>query len=98
MTATIDTPRVETHGTRELPAETGLESFTYDDKVVRAFLMFTYIWGVVAFLVGIYVAVELVWPAVSLGLNSCHTRYPSASDKWVLFGFRSLSICWLSSL
>ena len=52
MTATIDTPRVETRVIREVPAETGLESFSYDDKVVRAFLMFTYIWGVVAFLVG----------------------------------------------
>jgi cytochrome c oxidase cbb3-type subunit I/II len=68
MTATIDTPRVEARAIREVPAETGLESFSYDDKVVRAFLMFTYIWGVVAFLVGIFVALEMVWPSLSLGL------------------------------
>jgi cytochrome c oxidase cbb3-type subunit I/II len=68
MTATIDTPRVETRSIRQVPVEAALDSFTYDDSVVRAFLTFTYVWGVVAFLVGIFVALEMVWPALSLGL------------------------------
>jgi len=68
MTATIDAPvEVSPQLHRPKPA-VGLETFVYDDNVVRAFLAFTYIWGVVAFLVGIYIALELVWPSLSFGL------------------------------
>jgi cytochrome c oxidase cbb3-type subunit I/II len=45
-----------------------LEKFVYNDAVVRAFLMITVLWGVVSFLVGLIVALELVLPSLSLGL------------------------------
>ncbi len=51
------------------PRESGLlERFVYNDAIVRAFLMMTVIWGLVAMLVGLIVAVELFLPSLSLGL------------------------------
>ena len=46
-----------------------LEEFTYDDQTVRWFLLAMYAWGVVAFLVGIYIALQLVWPGLTFGLS-----------------------------
>ena len=46
-----------------------LEEFTYDDGIVRMFLLAMYAWGVVAFLVGIYVALQLVWPGLTFGVS-----------------------------
>ncbi len=45
-----------------------LESFSYDDRIVRMFALATLVWGVVAFLVGLIVALLLVMPQLSLGL------------------------------
>ncbi|MBX3416910.1 MAG: cytochrome-c oxidase, cbb3-type subunit I [Pirellulaceae bacterium] len=45
-----------------------LESFTYDDKIVRMFALATLGWGIVAFLVGLIVALLLVLPQLSLCL------------------------------
>ena len=42
-----------------------LETFVYDDAIVRKFLCATVIWGIVAMLVGILVALELVLPAAA---------------------------------
>jgi cytochrome c oxidase cbb3-type subunit I/II len=42
-----------------------LEYFKYDDAVVRKFVIATAIWGVVAMLVGVIVALELVAPSVT---------------------------------
>ncbi|MCC7150518.1 MAG: cytochrome-c oxidase, cbb3-type subunit I [Rubrivivax sp.] len=41
---------------------------TYDDKVVRLFLFASAVWGIVGMLVGMYLAAELAWPALDLGL------------------------------
>lgn len=47
---------------------TGLESFSYDDKIVRWFATATLAWGLVAFLAGLIVAILLVLPSASFGL------------------------------
>ncbi len=44
--------------------EGALESFVYDDDIVRKFLGVTVLWGVVAFLAGLIIALELVIPSV----------------------------------
>ncbi len=41
-----------------------LESFQYDNKTVRNFALATIIWGVVGMTVGLWVALELVFPTV----------------------------------
>ncbi len=48
---------------------THLESFVYDDQISRAFMTATIVWAVVAMLVGVVIAVELVLPRISGGLS-----------------------------
>ncbi len=47
----------------------GLESFTYDDKTPRMFLIAMYVWALVAFLVGLLAAVELPFPSLNGGIE-----------------------------
>ena len=42
-----------------------LESFSYDDRIVRMFSLATLVWGLVATLVGVLVACMMVWPQVN---------------------------------
>lgn len=42
-----------------------IERFSYDDQIVRMFASATIVWGLVATLVGLLVAVLLVWPALT---------------------------------
>ncbi len=49
-------------------AEEPLESFSYDDGIVRKFLTATMVWGLVAFLVGIVIAIELAFPTIGMGI------------------------------
>ncbi|MBX3420732.1 MAG: cytochrome-c oxidase, cbb3-type subunit I [Pirellulaceae bacterium] len=56
------------------PAPATLESFTYDDGIVRMFVAATILWSVVATLAGLIVALLLVLPWLSEGL------------PWISFG------------
>ena len=42
---------------------------TYDEDVVRLFVIATVFWGVIAFLAGTYIAFQLAFPALNLGLE-----------------------------
>ena len=57
----------EVAGTGSAANTARLEQFTYNDQVVRAFLLATLVFGVVAFLAGILAALELAAPAFNLG-------------------------------
>src|SRR5690242_6872262 len=41
----------------------------YNEAVVRAFVIATMFWGVAAFTLGVYIALELAFPAFNLGLE-----------------------------
>jgi len=41
---------------------------TYNYKVVRQFTVMTVVWGIVGMLVGVFIAAELVWPELGMGL------------------------------
>jgi cytochrome c oxidase cbb3-type subunit 1 len=41
----------------------------YDEAVIRKFMIAGTFWGVVAFLVGVYLALELTFPALNFGLE-----------------------------
>jgi cytochrome c oxidase cbb3-type subunit I len=41
----------------------------YNDDVVKKFVIATMFWGIIAFLVGVYIAAELAWPSLNLGLS-----------------------------
>lgn len=45
-----------------------LETFRYDDAIVRKFLFATFIWGFVGMLVGLIIALQLAYPSLNLGL------------------------------
>ncbi|MBP1658542.1 MAG: ccoN [Bacteroidetes bacterium] len=45
-----------------------LETFSYDNRIVRKFTIATIVWGFVGMLVGLLVAFDLVFPSWSLGL------------------------------
>ncbi|HEB60309.1 MAG TPA: cytochrome-c oxidase, cbb3-type subunit I [Phycisphaeraceae bacterium] len=51
-----------------------MDTFVYDDAISRKFLLATIVWGVVAFLVGVIIATELVVPSLNLSL------------PWITFG------------
>ena len=61
-TAATDTTHSSAHATGEM------ESFSYDDAIVRMFVTATIVWGLVATLVGVFVAVFLVLPQLTGGL------------------------------
>jgi len=46
-----------------------LEQFTYDDGIVRMFAFATVLWALVAFLVGLLIALQLAFPQLNLGLE-----------------------------
>jgi cytochrome c oxidase cbb3-type subunit 1 len=41
---------------------------SYNDKVVRQFIIMTIVWGVIGMLVGLFIAAELIWPWLSMDL------------------------------
>src|SRR4051794_30748215 len=41
----------------------------YNDEVVKKFVIATVFWAIVAFMVGVYIASELAWPSLNLGLS-----------------------------
>ena len=43
-----------------------LDSFSYDDSIVRKFLWATIIWGLVGFLMGLIVAIQMAFPQFNL--------------------------------
>ncbi len=68
-----------------------LESFVYDDAIVRKFLWATIIWGLVAFLAGLIVAFELVLPSLAnwtleSGSKPFGFLLPLTKIEWISFG------------
>jgi cytochrome c oxidase cbb3-type subunit I/II len=45
-----------------------IETFSYDNKIVRNFAIATIIWGIVGMLVGVIAALQLVFPVMNMGL------------------------------
>ncbi len=45
-----------------------VEKFSYDNKIVKYFAFATVIWGLIGMLVGLWAALELVFPALNLGI------------------------------
>ena len=48
---------------------TNIETFKYDNRIVRAFAIATVIWGIVGMLVGLLAAVQLFFPEANLNLQ-----------------------------
>ncbi|HEU4716564.1 MAG TPA: cbb3-type cytochrome c oxidase subunit I, partial [Bacteroidia bacterium] len=46
-----------------------VEKFAYDNKIVKWFAYATILWGIVGMTVGLWVALDLVFPQLNLGLS-----------------------------
>ncbi|MCB9249763.1 MAG: cytochrome-c oxidase, cbb3-type subunit I [Ignavibacteriales bacterium] len=46
-----------------------VEKFSYDNQIVKLFLIATIVWGIVALTVGVWIAVALYYPELNLGLS-----------------------------
>ncbi|HAB18372.1 MAG TPA: cytochrome-c oxidase, cbb3-type subunit I [Verrucomicrobiota bacterium] len=46
-----------------------IDTFKYDNRIVRAFAIATIIWAIVGFLAGLLAACELFWPGLNAGLQ-----------------------------
>ncbi|MEO7086869.1 MAG: cytochrome-c oxidase, cbb3-type subunit I [Gemmatimonadaceae bacterium] len=65
----------------------GLDSFTYDDDIVRKFLLATFIWGLVGMLVGLLIAIQLTVPTFSLAPYFTFGRLRPLHTNAVVFAF-----------
>lgn len=52
----------------EKAAETKLETFSYDNKIVRNFMIATIVFGLIGMTVGLLVALQLVYPSLNFGI------------------------------
>ncbi len=65
-----------------------LEKFYYDNRIVKQFMYATIIWGVVGMLVGLVVALQLVFPDLNLGLEfTTFGRLRPLHTNAVIFAF-----------
>jgi cytochrome c oxidase cbb3-type subunit I/II len=69
-----------------------LEQFSYDDDIVRKFLWATIIWGIVGFLVGLVVALQLASPSLNLAPWFSFGRLRPLHTNAVIFAFAGNAI------
>jgi len=66
----------------------GVETFYYDNSIVRMFLIATVVFGVVGMTVGLLVALQFVWPELSFGLQyTTFGRIRPLHTNAVIFAF-----------
>jgi cytochrome c oxidase cbb3-type subunit 1 len=65
-----------------------MEATTYNYKVVRQFAIMTVVWGIVGMLVGVILAVQLIWPDITFGLEwLSYGRLRPLHTNAVIFAF-----------
>lgn len=70
-----------------------IETVTYDDAVVRKFVLATVLWGVVGMLVGVIIATQLALPELNLGLPwTTFGRLRPLHTNAVIFAFAGNTI------
>src|SRR5215475_4656415 len=65
-----------------------VETFKYDNRIVRAFAIATVIWGLVGFCAGLLIACQLFWPELNLNLQfTSFGRLRPLHTNAVIFAF-----------
>jgi cytochrome c oxidase cbb3-type subunit I/II len=64
-----------------------VEKFSYDNRIVRLFLIATITYGVIGMLVGLYAALELIWPNLNLTSWLSFGRIRPLHTNAVIFAF-----------
>jgi cytochrome c oxidase cbb3-type subunit I/II len=67
--------------------ESGLEKFYYDNAIVRSFLIATVIWGIAGMLIGLTVALQLVFPSLNFAEYFTFGRIRPLHTNAVIFAF-----------
>ena len=70
-----------------LPPTRGVDSFFYDNKIVRDFGVATVIWGVIGMLVGVIIAFELARPELNVTRYTTFGRIRPLHTNAVIFAF-----------
>ena len=64
------------------------QATTYNDKVVRQFVIMTVVWGVVGMLMGVIIAAQLAWPELNPGVSwLSYGRLRPLHTNAVIFAF-----------
>ncbi len=83
---------------RSVPADSAaaaanrLESFSYDDAIVRKFLFATILWGFVGMLVGVIVAIQMAYPDANFAPFLTFGRLRPLHTNAVIFAFAGNAI------
>ena len=65
-----------------------IEKFYYDNKIVKYFAYATILWGVVGMLVGLYAALQLIWPSLTFDFSmTTFGRIRPLHTNAVIFAF-----------
>ncbi|HRC32301.1 MAG TPA: cytochrome-c oxidase, cbb3-type subunit I [Bacteroidia bacterium] len=64
-----------------------LEQFSYDNKIVRNFAVATMVWGIVAMLVGLLIALQLPFPGLNFDAHTTFGRLRPLHTNAVIFAF-----------
>jgi len=64
-----------------------VEKFSYDNKIVRLFLIATISWGIIRMLVGLIAACELIWPELNFTRYISFGRIRPLHTNAVIFAF-----------
>jgi len=64
-----------------------IETFSYDNKIVRDFGIATTIWGIVGMLVGLLAALQLIWPEFNITQYFTFGRIRPLHTNAVIFAF-----------
>src|SRR5688572_31300258 len=60
----------------------------YNDKVVRQFAIMTLVWGIVGMAVGVFIAAQLLWPALNFDVPwLTYSRLRPLHTNAVIFAF-----------
>jgi len=71
---------------------TQLDSFKYDDAIVRKFMVATFVWGLVGMLVGLLIALQLAVPALNVPPYLTFGRLRPLHTNAVIFAFAGNAI------
>lgn len=88
MQAELELPAAATRPQRTAkPPARGVDSFFYDNKIVRDFGVATVIWGIIGMLVGVIVAFELARPELNVTRYTTFGRIRPLHTNAVIFAF-----------
>ena len=64
-----------------------IEKFSYDNRIVRNFALATIVWGIVAMLLGLVIALQIPFPGLNLGEYLSFGRVRPVHTNAIIFAF-----------